>query len=266
MSGYLMTAALLLGLGAAAWAHTLLDICAEALLVRRLRDRYLGAWPPPDIQPEENQRYPLAIPFPTVPAYMASMLIGLLLWLALEGSFLRISAALALLAPYAIRRYLEFNRSQQVSNEVRALLMDLRLELAGGGTLLSALRAIEESGPPLLSKLLRGYLSGYAGGGLTILEWLARDTQDDFLHDLTVRASAALSGGLSMDEAVQQSLQRIVGESNTRLREELQRSPARLTLIAIPLLLGPLFVLWVIPLGAKVLAGFSGDGAHMGGY
>jgi hypothetical protein len=262
MSGLLQSAVWLLGIGSAAIGFTLLDVCIEALLVRLRHQRVAHR--------KEMARVRidlLAVSFPDLSAYLIALMVAILIFFALGDSFLRFAAVVVLLAPHSVRRWLEYNRRQTLAAEVRALLMDLRLELAGGGgTLLAALRVVEVSGPPMLSTLLRGYLSGYTGSGLVILEWMAEDTQDEFLRDLTVRASAALAGGLSMDAAVQQSLARIVEEANTRLREELQRSPSRLTLVAIPLLLGPIFILWVIPLGAKILAGFSGDGSSIGGY
>jgi hypothetical protein len=262
MKTEILSAALLIGFGISLLLHTMLAIPTEAISIRISRrnrwERMLAEGREKTVQRVNLRR----VDFPFVPALFLSLVTGMLLWTAFGDSPLRFCAMFALLVPIAIRRWLEFNRTQRVDSEVRALLTDLRMELACGGTMLTALQAVAANGPKLLAGMIRSYLSGYTESGLAIIGWLAEDTQNVFLQDLTARAEAAQQGGLDMDEAVRQSLQRVVEESNTRLREELQRSPGRLTLISIPLILLPLGVLWVVPLGATLLASFNGE---MGG-
>jgi hypothetical protein len=257
MSNYLLSACLLLALGGGLFFYTAMDVLLEAVIIRFSRRPHLMQSLSGSSEPAHRANL-RQIEFPTITAYLICFTLALIVFLFLGDSPFRFAAFFALLIPFGIRQTLEWNRNAEITREVRAFLMDMRQELASRNTLLTALQALSETGPRLLSRQLRGYLSGYTGSGLVILQWLAEDTQDEFLRDLSARTSAALSGGLGMDEAIQQTLSRAIEESNTRLSEELQRSPARLTLISIPLLLGPIFVLWVIPMGSKVLASFAG--------
>jgi hypothetical protein len=198
-------------------------------------------------------------------AYVAAAICAALLWTTLAGVLLQPAALAVLVVPFFLRRYLAHRREQQIQNEIRLFLLDLRLALSGHGTLLQALRSVSRNGPPVLSSLLKSYLAGYQGSGLEILEHLATDTKNTWLQDVASRASASQSGLLGLDDAIRQSLDRVVKESDTLVHEQMQRIPNRLTLLVFPILLGPAIVVWMYPLGIRLLETIGGV-SSLGGF
>ena len=95
-------------------------------------------------------------------------------------------------------------------------------------------------------------------GGLAILSRLAADTRLPYLDDLIARVEAAQAGTLRLDEALRQAMLRMQEEAETRQREQLQKIPARLILLAFPGLLGPALFVLVFPLVARVIAAMQG--------
>ena len=162
------------------------------------------------------------------------------------------------LLPVGIRAWLINLRKRRLRRDTWHFLMDLRLRLGFKGSLLTALAEIAKDGQTPLAVLLRDYLQTDREGGLAILSRLAADTRLPYLDDLIARVEAAQAGTLRLDEALRQAMLRMQEETETRQREQLQKIPARLILLAFPGLLGPALFVLVFPLVARVIAAMQG--------
>jgi hypothetical protein len=91
-----------------------------------------------------------------------------------------------------------------------------------------------------------------------VLRHVAEDTGSRWIADVAGRAEAARDGMLNLDEAVSQSVERVTGEMDTEVREELQQIPTRLVVIVAPLILGPALAAWVLPVVARMIANLEG--------
>jgi hypothetical protein len=165
---------------------------------------------------------------------------------------------LIILLPLGIRGWLVNLRKRQLARQAWYFLMDLRLRLGFKGSLLLALQEIARDGLSVLAGFLRGYVGTEQEGSLAILSRMAEDTHLPYLGDLVARIQAAQSGTLRLDEALRQAMERMQAETETRQREQLQKIPSRLILLAFPSLLGPALFVLVFPLVARVIAAMQG--------
>jgi hypothetical protein len=195
--------------------------------------------------------------FPWLTAYLFSAPFVVIVWFALEGMSFQPFAFTILLFPVLARRWILRQRRREAGNEIRQFLVELRLQLSSGGTLRPALQAVAQYGPPNLGRLLRRRLASQENG-VQVLRHIADDTASRWIADVAGRAEAARDGTLNLDEAVAQSIQRVTGEMDTEVREELQQIPTRLVVIVAPLILGPALAAWVLPVVARTMASLEG--------
>jgi hypothetical protein len=195
--------------------------------------------------------------FPWGTSYALAFVGGVFLFLAMQGGSLQYMAIGTLLLPILVHQWVVRQGRRDAQNEIRQFLVELRLQLSSGGTLRPALQAVSQYGPPHIGKLLRELLAGQENGG-QILQELAIETRSRWVKDVAGRAEAAQQGMLNLDEAVAQSIERVTGEMDTEIREELQRIPTRLVVIVAPLLLAPALAAWVIPVVAHLIASLEG--------
>jgi hypothetical protein len=195
--------------------------------------------------------------FPWGTTYALAFIGAVFLWFAMSGMSLQYVAIGALLLPILGHQWIVRQAHRNAENEIRQFLVELRLQLSSGGTLRPALQAVCQYGPVHIGKLLRELLAGQENGG-QILHSLADATKSRWLNDVAGRAEAAQQGMLNLDEAVAQSIERVTGEMDTEIREELQRIPTRLVVIVAPLLLAPALAAWVIPVVAHLIASLEG--------
>lgn len=166
--------------------------------------------------------------------------------------------------PFAIRAWLVRYRKHQLDTEVMAFLMDVRIALPLQGSLLRALQYVSQQSETRLAKITERYLAGFQGNGLDLLNRLAQDTGLSPLIDLVAWAHAAEEGTLKSDVPFEHALERLRAEMYTTIREQMQRIPTRLTVLVLPALLGPVIVLLVYPMVARLLAGLSNIGWNGG--
>ncbi len=197
------------------------------------------------------------IDFPWMTAFLVVAPVVVLLWFALEGTAFQMFSFSALLLPVLARRWILRQKRREAGNEIRQFLVELRLQLSSGGTLRPALQAVAQFGPPNLGRLLRRRLSSQENG-VEVLRHVAEDTGSRWIADVAGRAEAARDGMLNLDEAVSQSVERVTGEMDTEVREELQQIPTRLVVIVAPLILGPALAAWVLPVVARMIANLEG--------
>jgi hypothetical protein len=216
-----------------------------------------AAWMAARAQAPVNKRGFMEPDFPWLPAYTLSIAVGFLLWFAFQGAAFQYAAAGVLLLPILIHQWIVRQGHREAENEIRQFLVELRLQLSAGGTLRPALQAVCQYGPPNIGRILRELLAGQENGA-QILHGLANETGSRWIRDVAGRAEAAQQGMLNLDEAVAQSIERVSGEMNTEIREELQRIPTRLVVIVAPLLLAPALAAWVIPIVVRLIASLGG--------
>jgi len=163
--------------------------------------------------------------------------------------------------PVVVRLWLTNYRKRQLDRDVWAYLMDLRIRLPLGGSLLRSIKLLAADGNTRMAQLTAEYLkSGFQGDGLDLLEKLASDTNIPHLNHLVAWTHAAQEGVISVDKPFDAALARLREEMDTTQREHLQRIPTRLTIFVLPGLLGPAIVVLLYPMVARMLASLGGTG------
>ena len=162
--------------------------------------------------------------------------------------------------PILYRLWLARYRQRGLMQSIWQFLMDLRIRLTLRGTLLLALQDVCAQNPSRIAQALGKYLAaGYAENGMALLARLDADVPGlPFLGDLVTRTAAAQEGTLDMDQALRQVMESLQQEMKTASREQLQKIPSRLILMAFPALLMPALFLLVFPLAARLIASLQG--------
>lgn len=204
--------------------------------------------------------------------YAVSALISLGLF-ALIGPALGGSRIALLALPgcvWLLRRYLVHQRRRFMIGQVRQLLVDIRLHMSLAGSLLLGLENIARtsgSNYPVYRALKRRMSGGSAKSGLEVLEQVAKDVNSVHLLRVAQRVrSAQQSGGvLGVDQAIANSVEELNDEIAGQAEEQMQQMPTRITLLAMPFLLGPIVILLFYPLVDRILATLAGT-AIGGGF
>ena len=99
-----------------------------------------------------------------------------------------------------------------------------------------------------------------ARSGLDLLSQLAEDLKSPQLLHVVQRVQAAQqSGGVSdVDQAIASVIEELNEEIGYQSEEQMQRLPMRITLLAMPFLLGPIVILLFYPLVDRILKTLSG--------
>jgi len=171
-------------------------------------------------------------------------------------------ALLLALLPFIYRTWLTRYRKQRLLNDVWQFLLDLRVRLTLRGTLLLALQDVARNNVNPIARALQQYLdTGLGDNGMAVLKKLDQDVPGlPFLSDLIARTTAAQEGTLDLDQALRQVMESLQQEMKTVSREQLQKIPSRLILMAFPALLMPALFVMVFPLAARLIASLQGMG------
>lgn len=198
--------------------------------------------------------------------YAATALISLVLF-GLVGPFLSGGASFALLGlpglVWLFKRYLAQQRRRFLVGQVRQLLIDIRLHMSLTGSLLLGLeniaRTTNERGV-VYRGLQRRMSGGSAKSGLDVVQQLAADLKSLHLLRVAQRVqSAQQSGGtLGVDQAIASATEELNEEIANQSEEQMQRLPLRITLLAMPFLLGPIVILLFYPLVDHILKTLTG--------
>jgi hypothetical protein len=197
--------------------------------------------------------------------YAGAALTGLLLLAAFGPSMP--STRLGFLALPALvwfaKRYLVQQRKRFMVGQIRQFLIDVRLHLSLQGSLLLGLESIggttlETSA--VYRSLRRRLAGGSARSGLDLLNQIAEDLESPLFSRLVQRiGSAQQSGGVvDIDQAVAGAIDELNEEIGYQTEEQMQRLPLRITLLAMPFLLGPIVILLFYPLVDRILKTLSG--------
>ncbi len=204
--------------------------------------------------------------------YALSALAGLGLFL-LVGPSLGVSRLALLGLPvgvWLLKRYLVHQRRRFMIGQVRQLLVDIRLHMSLSGSLLLGLENIARTtgaNTPVYRALKRRMSGGSAKSGLEVLEQVAKDVNSVHLLRAAQRVrSAQQSGGVAgVDQAIVSSVEELNDEIAGQAEEQMQQMPTRITLLAMPFLLGPIVILLFYPLVDRILNTLAGT-AIGGGF
>lgn len=204
--------------------------------------------------------------------YALAALISLILFIVI-GPYLAGSRPFLLSLPafvWLLKRYLIYQRRRFMVGQVRQLLVDIRLHMSLCGSLLLGLENIARTTgetTPTYQTLKRRMSGGSAKSGLEVLDQLADDLKSSHLLRVAQRVrSAQQSGGvLGVDQAIANSIEELNDEIAGQAEEQMQQMPTRITLLAMPFLLGPIVILLFYPLVDRILSTLAGT-AIGGGF
>lgn len=204
--------------------------------------------------------------------YALSALVSLVLF-ALVGPYLGGSGLFLLSLPalvWLLKRYLIYQRRRFMVSQARQLLVDIRLHMSLAGSLLLGLENIARTSSeatPVYRALKRCMSGGSAKNGLTVLEQLAGDVKSVQLLRVAqrVRSAQQSAGVLGVDQAIANSIDELNDEIAGQAEEQMQQMPTRITLLAMPFLLGPIVILLFYPLVDRILSTLAGT-AIGGGF
>jgi hypothetical protein len=171
---------------------------------------------------------------------------------------------------WLFKGYLAGQRRRFLLGQLRQLLIDVRLHMSLRGSLLLGLENIAASTGEdrIVYRLLRLRMSGgQVKSGLEVFQQMAQDLKSIHLTRIAQRIQAAQQSGglLGVDQAVAKSIEELTDEINGQTEEQMQRLPLRITLLAMPFLLGPIVILFFYPLVDRILQTLSGT-AIGGGF
>jgi hypothetical protein len=201
-------------------------------------------------------------------AALISLVLFAVLGPSLGGSGLFLLSLPALV--WLLKRYLVHQRRRFMVSQARQLLVDIRLHMSLCGSLLLGLENIARTSgetTPVYRALKRRMSGGSAKSGLTVLEQLAGDVKSVHLLRVAQRVHSAQqsAGVLGLDQAIASSIEELNDEIAGQAEEQMQQMPTRITLLAMPFLLGPIVILLFYPLVDRILSTLSGT-AIGGGF
>ena len=209
---------------------------------------------------------------PWTSLYVASALLALILFVTL-GPYLPGTKTALLMLPglvWLVKRYLMYQRRRFLVPQVRQLLVDIRLHMNLAGSLLLGLENIARTTgetSPVYRALQRRMSGGSDKSGLDVLQQLAGDLKSLHLMRVAQRVQSAQqsSGVIGIDQAIASSIEELNEEIAGQVEEQMQQMPTRITLLAMPFLLGPIVILLFYPLVDRILRTLAGT-AIGGGF
>ena len=217
-----------------------------------------------DIKISEDELLGLAH-LPWTNLYALSALFSLILFMTL-GPYLPGTNLFLLCLPglvWLLKRYLVHQRRRFLVGQIRQLLLDIRLYMSLSGSLLLGLENIANTtgeNSLVYRALKRRMAGGSAKSGLDVLQGLASELKSLHLLRVTQRIhSAQQSGGVTgVDQAIASSIAELNDEIAGQTEEQMQQMPTRITLLAMPFLLGPIVILLFYPLVDRILSTLAG--------
>lgn len=238
---------------------------------RRYRLHALGINGQNQGHPSEDEILGLTrIPWTNLYAGAAILGLALFFWIGQAVPSIRLGFLTAPALVWLFKGYLIRQRRRFLLGQLRQLLIDVRLHMSLRGSLLLGLESIASTTGEnqLVYRLLRLRMSGgQVKSGLEIFQQMAKDLKSAHLTRITQRIQAAQQSGglLGVDQAVAKSIEELTDDINGQTEEQMQRLPLRITLLAMPFLLGPIVILFFYPLVDRILKTLSGT-AIGGGF
>ncbi|MBI4926802.1 MAG: hypothetical protein HY835_03475 [Anaerolineae bacterium] len=231
---------------------------------RRYRLQALGIDNPTKGSQSEDEILGLT-QIPWTNLYAGAAVLGLALFFFIGPSVpsMRLGFLTAPALVWLFKGYLAGQRRRFLLGQLRQLLIDVRLHMSLRGSLLLGLENIASTTGEdrLVYRLLRLRMSGgQVKSGLEVFQQMAKDLKSVHLTRIAQRIQAAQQSGglLGVDQAVAKSIEELTDEINGQTEEQMQRLPLRITLLAMPFLLGPIVILFFYPLVDRILKTLSG--------
>lgn len=219
-------------------------------------------------QNEEKKTEELLLGFGNIPwntCYAVAALIGLVLLVILGPHLPTIKLGFLVLPGlvWLIKRYLIHQRKRFMVGQIRQFLIDVRLHMSLQGSLLLGLESLAKTTVEtsvVYQSMKRRLKGSSARSGIDLLNQLAEDLKSQQLQRVVQRVQAAQqSGGVSdVDQAITSVIAELNEEIGYQSEEQMQRLPLRITLLAMPFLLGPIVILLFYPLVDRILKTLSG--------
>ena len=161
------------------------------------------------------------------------------------------------------KKYLIQQRKRFMTGQIRQFLIDVRLHMSLQGSLLLGLESLAKTTletTAVYLRLRKRLQGSSARSGLDLLNQLADDLNSPYLLRVAQRVQAAQqSGGITdVDQAIASVIDGLNEEISYQSEEQMQRLPMRITLLAMPLLLGPIVILLFYPLVDRILQTLAG--------
>jgi hypothetical protein len=267
-----------LAIGVGMVAHSILSFCVDlgrrwyhSVTHRRYRLLSLGIRPAEGKSRAEDEILGLE-KIPWLNLYAGSVLLGLALFIFIGPAIPAVRLGFLALPAFVwlFKGYLVHERRRFLLGQLRQLLIDIRLHMSLRGSLLLGLENIVNATDEkkyVYRALRRRMSGGQAKNGLEVLQQLANDLKSIHLTRITQRIQAAQTSGgiLNVDQAIATSIDELTDEINGQTEEQMQRLPLRITLLAMPFLLGPIVILIFYPLVDRILKTLAGT-AIGGGF
>ena len=267
MSAWLFVPPVLTALGFGLLVQLLLDVLAS-LVQGRLRRRLKFVLSMSTHQSADDQPLSEAALYGLPPQLTIWMLAaaggGVLLSLLILSGPARTLGLVAGLLPLLWKRRRIGRTQQQVRQQVAALIEDMRLRLAFGGTLGAVLHAIadEPDRPGVVYDRLRLHRDRLAlAGPEELLRRLAADVRSPELRRLLSRVSAARLGGGSYAEALRVAADDVAAELVRQIENDIEGAPLRLLFPMLIGLLPPILVLTLYPPATALINSLTGAGS-----
>lgn len=197
--------------------------------------------------------------------YAGSTLAGLILLVTLGPSLSGIRLGFLALPGlvWLAKKYLIQQRKRFMTGQIRQFLIDVRLHMSLQGSLLLGLESLAKTTletTAVYQRLQKRLQGSSARSGLDLLNQLADDLNSPHLLRVAQRVQAAQqSGGITdVDQAIASVIDELNEEISYQSEEQMQRLPMRITLLAMPLLLGPIVILLFYPLVDRILQTLAG--------
>jgi tight adherence protein C len=247
----------------------LADLARRGLFRRRRRVAWALSASETDDAPDvlaEEELYDV----PDVALWMPVLAgLGLLLTMALLDGPVQVAGLAAGLLPMAWKRRKIALGQHEVRRQVVALIEAIRLRLAFGGNLGTALRflADEPGHEGILYERLRAYRDLMTVRGPEIvLERLAADLRSADLTMLLRRVRAARRGGATYEDALRSATAEVTEETTRRAEMEVEGAPLRLLLPMLVFLLPPVLAVVLYPPAYDVIEQLTGTGFGGAGF
>ena len=209
---------------------------------------------------------------PWMSLYAAAALLGLVgfAWIGPQAPWARFLFLSAPALVWGGKRFLVYQRRRFLTGHVRQFLIDVRVHMSLAGSLylgLESIARITTETSIVYRTLQRRMGGGAAKSGLEVLQLLAADLKSLHLQRVAQRVQfAQQSSGLTgVDQAIATSIEELNEEIATACEEQIQHLPLRITLLAMPFLLGPIVILLFYPLVDRILQTLAGT-AIGGGF
>lgn len=160
-------------------------------------------------------------------------------------------------------RYLVHQRKRFMVGQIRQFLIDVRLHMSLQGSLILGLESLAKNTvetSAVYQRLQRRLKGSSARSGSDLLNQLAEDLKSPQLMRAVQRVQAAQQSGgvIDVDQAIAGVIEELDEEIGYQSEEQMQRLPLRITLLAMPFLLGPIVILLFYPLVDRILKTLSG--------